>query len=83
MKTFCHTLERLENATRFRQSIEQRIAELERDAAYDEAQVERLDDIDHIRRQMRLVVAERAEALRMRLLLDRADSRTSKPAATR
>lgn len=83
MKTFSPTPERFENGTRFRQSIEQRIAELERDAAYDEAQVERLDDIDHIRRQMRLVVAERAEALRMRLLLDRADSRTPKPAATR
>lgn len=83
MKTICPTPDRLENNPRFRNTIEQRIAQLERDAAYDEAQVERLDDIDHIRRQMRLVVAERAEALRMRLLLDRAATRTSKPAATR
>jgi hypothetical protein len=31
-------------------------------------------DDDHIRRQMRLVAIQRAEALRMRLILDRADT---------
>jgi hypothetical protein len=33
--------------------------------------LDRLDDIDHVRRQMRLVAVERAEALRLRLFLDR------------
>lgn len=83
MKTSCTTPDRLEKNRNFRRTIEDRIAQLERDAAYDEAQVARLDDIDHIRRQMRLVVAERAEALRMRLLLDRAVTRPSKPAPAR
>lgn len=83
MKTSCTTPERLENNVRFRRSIEDRIAELERDAANDEAQVAQLDDIDHIRRHMRLVAAQRAEALRMRLLLDRAAPRPRKPAAAR
>ena len=66
-----------EISPRFRRTIEERIARLERDADYDEAQIARLEDGDHIRRQMRLVTAERAEALRMRLFLDRA--RTSPP----
>lgn len=83
MKTVCTTPERLENSPRFRRTIEDRIAQLERDADQDEAQIAKLDDIDHIRRHMRLVVAERAEALRMRLLLDRASVRFSTPAATR
>jgi uncharacterized coiled-coil protein SlyX len=64
---------------RFRQTLEERIARLERDAAYDEAQLDRLNDIDHIRRQMRLVAVERAEALRMRIFLDRAKTRHSRP----
>ncbi|MGH9590000.1 MAG: hypothetical protein ACRD25_06375 [Terracidiphilus sp.] len=83
MKTSCTTPDRLENNPKFRRTIEERIAQLERDAVRDEAEVARLDDIDHIRRQMRLVVAERAEALRMRLLLDRAVTRPSKPAPAR
>jgi hypothetical protein len=37
--------------------------------------MERLEDVDHIRRQMRLVATERAEALRLRLFLDRARTR--------
>ena len=61
----------------FRRTVEERIARLERDAEYDEAQVAMLADSDHIRRQMRLVAVERAEALRMRLFLDRA--KTSQP----
>lgn len=83
MKTSCTSPERLENNLQFRRSIEDRIAQLERDAASDEAQLAQLDDIDHIRRHVRLVAAQRAEALRMRLLLDRAAIRQRKPAAAR
>ena len=68
-----------EISPRFRQSIEHRIARLERDAAADEAFAAHLDDEDHIRRQMRLVAIQRAEALRMRLFLDRAQPRPSRP----
>jgi hypothetical protein len=60
---------------RFRRTIEERIERLEKDAAYDEAQVARLEDEDHIRRQMRLVALQRSEALRMRLFLDNAQAR--------
>lgn len=83
MNTGCSTPERLENNPRFRRTIEQRIAQLERDAASDEAWAAQLDDIDHIRRHLRLVAAQRAEALRMRLLLDRAAIRPQRPAAAR
>jgi len=38
-----------------------------------------LSDFDHIRRQMRLVAAQRAEALRLRLFLDRAKTRLPRP----
>jgi hypothetical protein len=71
--------EGFEISPKFRQTVEERIARLEQGAEYDEAQIERLDDIDHIRRQMRLVTAQRAEALRMRLFLDRARNRAPKP----
>lgn len=71
--------EGFEISLRFRQILEERIARLERDAAHDEAQLDRLDDIDHIRRQMRLVAVERAEALRMRIFLDRAKTRMAGP----
>jgi ribosome-associated translation inhibitor RaiA len=72
MTVKCTTREKFEISPRFRRSVEERIARLERDAAGDEAQLERLEDIDHIRRQMRLIATERAEALRLRLFLDRA-----------
>ena len=75
----CAAHEGFEISPRFRQTVEERIARLERDAAYDEAQMDRLDDIDHIRRQMRLVAAQRAEALRMRIFLDRARPRLPRP----
>ncbi|MGA3129295.1 MAG: hypothetical protein ABSD59_00735 [Terracidiphilus sp.] len=75
----CAAQEGFEISPRFRQTVEERIARLERDAAYDEAQLDRLDDIDHIRRQMRLVAAERAEALRMRIFLERARPRLPRP----
>jgi len=68
-----------EISPRFRRTIEERIARLERDAECDEAQVARLENADHIRRQMRLVAAERAEVLRMRLFLDRARVRPPGP----
>lgn len=71
--------ESFEISPRFRLSIESRIARLERDAESDEAFVSYLDDIDHVRRQMRLVAVQRAEALRMRLFLDRARARLPRP----
>ena len=79
MFTDCAAHSTFEISPRFRQIIEERIARLERDAERDEAQAERLEDGDHIRRQMRLVAVERAEALRMRLFLDRAQTRAPRP----
>ena len=75
----CAAKESFEISPRFRQSIESRIARLERDAESDEAFVANLADIDHIRRQLRLVAVERAEALRMRIFLDRARPRLPRP----
>ncbi len=68
-----------EISPRFRRTIEDRITRLERDAEWDEAQAAQLGNGDHIRRQMRLVAAERAEALRMRIFLDRARTRPPQP----
>jgi hypothetical protein len=79
MKIDCATHESYEISPRFRTMIEGRVARLEQDAARDEAEIDRLDDVDHIRRQMRLVAVERAEALRMRLFLDRARTRLPRP----
>jgi hypothetical protein len=64
--------EGFEISPRFRRSIEDRIARLEQDAAADEASVINTDNPDHVRRQIRLVAAQRFEALRMRIFLDRA-----------
>lgn len=75
----CISQDGFEISPRFRQTIEERIGRLERDADYDEAQIERLDNTDHIRRQMRLVAMQRSEALRMRLFLDRAKTRLPQP----
>lgn len=80
MKIECEVLESYEISPRFRATIEERIKRLEEDATRDEALIESLEHIDHIRRQLRLVAAERAEALRMRLFLDRARTRMSKSA---
>jgi len=55
---------------RFRRMMEERIARLERNATGDEAMVERLENGDHIRRQLRLVAAQREEAQRVRRFLD-------------
>ncbi len=79
MAVHCAAQEGFEISPRFRQTIEERIARLERDANHDEAQMDLLNDIDHIRRQMRLVAVQRAEALRMRLFLDRARTRLPRP----
>jgi ribosome-associated translation inhibitor RaiA len=67
----CAAQDGFEISPRFRQTIEERIARLDRGADHDEAQLGRLEDIDHVRRQMRLVAVQRAEALRLRLFLDR------------
>ena len=79
MLTNYATDEGFEISPRFRRTIEERIARLEKDAEFDEAQVAALLNGDHIRRQMRLVAIERAEALRMRLFLDRARTRLPRP----
>ena len=72
--TNCEVGEDFEISSRFRHTVEEQIARLEKNAEIDEAQVARLEDGDHIRRQMRLVAIQRAEALRMRLILDRANT---------
>ena len=71
--------ESYEISPRFQHTVEARIAKLERDAESDEALVAQLIDGDHVRRQMRLVALQRAEALRMRLFLDRARTRMPRP----
>ena len=79
MLTNCAAGDGYEISPRFRGMLEERIARLEDDARRDEADVNSLDDIDHIRRQMRLVAVQRAEALRMRLFLDRSTTRLPRP----
>lgn len=69
----------IEISPRFRRSIENRIERLEKDAEFDEAQLARLVNDDHVRRQLRLVAVQRAEALRMRIFLDRASTRLPRP----
>jgi hypothetical protein len=71
--------EGFEISLRFRRTMEQRVARLESDAEQDEAAIAHLEYPDHIRRQLRLVAAERAEALRMRLFLDRSRTRLPRP----
>ena len=79
MMTNCATGDGFEISPRFRRTVEERIERLEKDAEFDEAQVSLLEDGDHIRRHMRLVVMQRSEALRMRLFLDRARTRLPRP----
>ncbi len=71
--------EGFEISPRFRRMVQMRIARLESDAVADEAQVALLREGDHIKRHMRLVAIQRAEALRMRLFLDRAKTRLPRP----
>jgi len=79
MKVNCAANDGFEISPRFRHTVEERIERLEKDAAFDEAQVSLLEDGDHIRRHMRLVAMQRCEALRMRLFLDRAKTRLPRP----
>jgi ribosome-associated translation inhibitor RaiA len=79
MNADCAVNQDFEISPRFRRTVEERVARLERDAALDEAQLATLVDGDHIRRHMRLVAMQRAEALRMRLFLDRAKTRLPSP----
>jgi len=74
-----HTREGFEISTRFRRSVEDRIVRLERDAARDEQTLATLEHEGHIRRHLRLVIVQRAEALRMRLFLDRSRLRLPRP----
>jgi hypothetical protein len=83
MMVNCALFDSYEISPRFRRTVEERVARLERDAAQDEANVMQLDDPDHIRRQMRLVAAQKAEALRMRIFLDRAKTRPQQAAIAR
>ncbi len=71
--------ESYEISPRFRQSIEQRIVRLERDAETDELALANLVHEDHLRRHRRLIVVQRTEALRMRLFLDRSRTRMPRP----
>lgn len=75
----CTAVDGFEISPRFRRTVEERIARLERDADFDEEQVDLLTDPDHIRRHNRLVALQRAEALRMRLFLDRSKTRLPRP----
>jgi hypothetical protein len=79
MMTSCAADDGFEISPRFRRTLEERIARLERDAEFDEARIAALFDTDHIRRHTRLVAIQRAEALRMRLFLDRAKTRLPRP----
>ncbi len=65
-----------EISPRFRRMIEERIERLERDAVTDELNSMSIDNEDHMRRHLRLVAVQRAEALRMRLFLDKAGTRS-------
>ena len=73
------SIENFEIGFRFRQSLEERIVRLERDAAWDEQMLASLTDEDHLRRHRRLVAVQRAEALRIRLFLDRSRVRLPRP----
>jgi hypothetical protein len=75
----CTANDGFEISPRFRRMVETRIARLEKDAVADEAQVALLREGDHIKRHMRLVAVQRAEALRMRLFLDHAKTRLPRP----
>jgi hypothetical protein len=79
MATQCATQDGFTMSLGFRKAIQERIAQLESDANGDEARLDLLIDIDHVRRQMRLVAVQRGEALRLRIFLDRADAGISRP----
>jgi ribosome-associated translation inhibitor RaiA len=68
-----------EISDRFRASIEERIKRLEGDATEDEHVLASLKNEDHIRRHRRLIATQKAEALRMRLFLERSQQRLPRP----
>jgi hypothetical protein len=68
-----------EISPRFRQSLVDRIERLERDAELDEEVAMRLEDAEHLERHLKLVATQRAEALRMRVFLERAKTRLPRP----
>lgn len=68
-----------EISPRFRQSMIDRIERLERDAAFDEEVAMTLVDPDHVERHLKLVAAQRAEALRMRVFIEKAKTRLPRP----
>jgi hypothetical protein len=74
-----HIPDSYEISPRFRQSLEERIARLERDADHDERMLAHLESEDHIQRHRRLVSVQRTEALRMRRFLERTTQRTPRP----
>ena len=71
--------EEFEISSRFRRLIEERVERLEHDADSDEAQLAYLRHGDHIRRHMRLVAVQRAEARRIRQFLDHSGTRVPPP----
>jgi hypothetical protein len=72
-------LEIFEISPRFRESLEARVARLERDADHDERMLVNLASEDHIKRHRRLVTVQRTEALRMRMFLERVKTRLPRP----
>jgi len=79
METRLQPAESFDISPRFRRTMEERIARLERDAACDELMLAKILNPDHLRRHRRLVAVQRAEALRMRIFLDRARTRLPRP----
>jgi hypothetical protein len=79
MNSGSSALETYEISPRFRQSLKERILRLERDADEDERALGDLENEDPMRRHRRLVAVQRAEAMRMRLFLDRSRQRFPRP----
>jgi acyl-CoA reductase-like NAD-dependent aldehyde dehydrogenase len=71
--------ERIEISPRFRRRLEEQMERLEQEANCDETRMGRLSDVDHLRRQRKLVTAQRAEALRIRQFLETVSTRFVEP----
>lgn len=72
-------IEQFEISPRFRKTLEDRVGRLDHDADADESFALSLGNWDHFRRHLRLVAVQRAEALRIRLFLDRSGTRLPRP----
>jgi len=70
-----------EIGARFRSMMEDRIARLEWDAARDDATLSLLENPDHIRRHLKLIAAQREEAMRIRRFLEHSGTRAGRPVA--